>query len=334
MLLMFRGFRAAWKRFWPPRSGPITLVFAVFRPYTLPPIMLTLSLLPWRYARAFRAFGLVMAALTLRRRVRQPQSTIPSNQWHFSVMSWNILFDNPRVDEMFRFLATAPAEIVALQELTADHVRLIMDNPALARCYPHQILWTCGYGAGMGLLSQYPIVDQGKIDKPPTLWARLNFQDGRELVLISAHPTFFPPRQEKEAPHPAPSLFRRITHLLDRRFLRYSTLHRDDGIMRVRHLVDQFLRLGTPILVVGDFNVTEREQAYRELTARLVDVHRVAGIGNGHTWRPEWLARRPLTILRIDYMLSGPGLRPLRMVVDRIPRGSDHSLIRGEFDFE
>jgi vancomycin resistance protein VanJ len=334
MLLMLRRCRAAWKRFWPPRSGPITLLFAVFRPYILPPVILLLSLARWRYARAFRALLLGMVMLTLQRRIRRRQATIPSGPPRFSVMSWNILFENPCMDEMLRFLATAPAEIVALQELTADHVQQITNNFALARCYPHQILWTCGYGAGMGLLSQYPIVDQGKIDKPPTLWARINLQAGREIVLVSAHPTFFPPRQEREVSQPAPSLFRRITHLLDRRFLRYSTLHRDDGIMRVRHLVDQFLRLDTPILVVGDFNVTEREQAYRELSAGLVDVHRIAGTGNGHTWRPEWLARWPLTILRIDYMFSSRGLRPFRMAVDRTPRGSDHSLIRGEFDFE
>ena len=296
--------------------------------------MLMLSLLPWRYARTFRALVLVMAALTLRRRMGQGAESTSPRQQCFRVMSWNILFENPHVDEMLRFLATSPPEIVALQELTADHVQQITNDPSLARCYPHQILWTCGYGAGMGLLSQYPIVEQGRLHKPPTLWARINLRDGRELVLISAHPTFFPPHQEKEAPQPVPSLFRRITHLLDRRFLRYSTLHRDDGIMRVRHLVDQFLPLDTPILVVGDFNVTEREQAYRELTAGLVDVHRVAGIGNGHTWRPEWLARWRLTILRIDYMFSSPGLRPLRMVVDRTPRGSDHSLIRAVFDVE
>src|SRR5687768_13261479 len=142
MLLMLRRCRAAWKRSWPPRSGPITLLFAVFRPYILPPIILCLFLVRWRYTRDLRVLLLAMMALTPRRRIRHQPHTTPSDQQRFSVMSWNILFENPHVDEMLHFLARAPAEIVALQELTAAHVQQITDDPALARCYPHRILWT------------------------------------------------------------------------------------------------------------------------------------------------------------------------------------------------
>ncbi len=247
-------------------------------------------------------------------------------------MSWNILFENSQFDALLQFLATAPAEIVALQELTAEHVARIQHDTVLGCRYPHQILWTSGYGAGMGLLSRYPVVTQGALDKPPTLWARLDLGDDDELLIVSAHPTFFPPRTAKEPPLPPRSLFHRITHLLDRRFLRYSTVHRDDGIARVRCLVNELRAHDIPLVVVGDFNVTEREQAYREIAADLTDVHSAAGTGSGLTWRPEWLAHLPLALLRIDHMFSSSHLKPLCMRVDTTPRGSDHSPIRAEFE--
>jgi vancomycin resistance protein VanJ len=194
-------------------------------------------------------------------------------------------------------------------------------------------LWTHGYGAGMALLSQFPIIEHGKLTTPPTLWARLCMGEGRQLMVVSAHPTFFPPRPEGDVPKPPRTLRQKLRHVFDPRFLRYRTAHRDDGIRQVRVLVDQLLAEDAPLLLVGDFNVTEREQAYHELAVGLNDVHRAVGTGSGHTWRPEWLARWPLALLRIDYMWCNSALKPLRMSVDRTPRGSDHSLIHGVFAF-
>ena len=333
MLHLCLRYARAWSRGSFPRSGPLTLLFAVFRPYTLSPLVVLLALVPWRFQRVVRALLLIVAVVAIGRRVlRLPVAT--NGGVRFTVMSWNILFENPRFDALLVFLATAPAPVIAIQELTAAHIQQIQDDAVLARLYPHQILWASGFGAGMGLFSQYPIVEQGKLDKPPTLWARLQIDAAHQAVVVSAHPTFFPPRTSIEPPKSPPSFLRRVTHLLDRRFLRYNTEHRDDGIQRVRALVDELLQAQTPVVVVGDFNVTEREPAYHDLAAGLTDVHRTVGIGMGHTWRPEWLARSPLAILRIDHMFSGPGIRPLSMRVDRTPRGSDHSPVIAAFEFD
>lgn len=329
---LVRLWRSIPHRLEPPRHGPLALT-VVFAPYLFPLLAFLLALPRWRYAALLRPLLLVAAIASIARSVARPtrRHAAPGAP-SFSVMSWNILFSNPRVDAMLRFLATAPAEIIALQELRADHVERIAADPALRRHYPHQILWPYGYGAGMGLLSRYPIVEQGRLDLPPTLWTRLDLGDGRRLLLVSAHPTFFPPRMEEEEPDEGSSPMKLVRRVVDPRFFWYDPAYRDDGIARVRALAEPLLRQGEALLIVGDFNVTEREPAYREF-AGLLDVHRDAGSGTGRTWRPEWLAGLPLPILRLDYMWSSPNIRPLRMRVDHTLRGSDHCPILGLFEW-
>jgi len=130
------------------------------------------------------------------------------------------------------------------------------------------------------------------------------------------------------------SLLARARGIVDPRFLRFDPSHRDEGIAQVRALVESMLRQGDPLILVGDFNVTEREPAYVELTAGLRDAFMVAGSGNGNTWRPEWLTGLPLPLLRIDYMLCSPQVRPLCLRVDRALRGSDHCPVHGIFELD
>ena len=90
---------------------------------------------------------------------------------------------------------------------------------------------------------------------------------------------------------------------------------------------------GENVLVLGDFNLTEREQAYGELARGLQDAQRVAGSGWGATWAPQQAGGSDRPLLRIDYQLAGPGLRPVVFGVDCAPRGSDHCLLRGKYIF-
>jgi exonuclease III len=44
------------------------------------------------------------------------------------------------------------------------------------------------------------------------------------------------------------------------------------------------------------------------------------------------MANLPFGLLRIDYLLSTPDLRPLHASADCTPRGSDHCIVRAEFE--
>jgi endonuclease/exonuclease/phosphatase (EEP) superfamily protein YafD len=59
--------------------------------------------------------------------------------------------------------------------------------------------------------------------------------------------------------------------------------------------------LAGPVVLVGDFNASDRAPSMRSLVSEtcLVDAHRVAGSGLGHTWGPGGR----LYVLRIDHAL-------------------------------
>lgn len=50
-------------------------------------------------------------------------------------------------------------------------------------------------------------------------------------------------------------------------------------------------------MLLGDFNVTDREIGYAELSDGLTDSYRAAGSGWGHTWRPPSMAGLPFGLL-------------------------------------
>jgi endonuclease/exonuclease/phosphatase family metal-dependent hydrolase len=173
----------------------------------------------------------------------------------------------------------------------------------------------------MVLLSRYPILEQGVLDQPADLWprpdvmwARLALEGGATLRVVTAHPR--PARWGRE-----PCLSR----------VCYDPSRRDAQLASIRAFVAPALARGERLLLLGDFNVTDREPAYRDLAAGLQDAYMAVGSGAANTWGPGNLMSHGLALLRIDYFFTSPALRPLRLAVDCTPRGSDHCLLLGTF---
>ena len=114
----------------------------------------------------------------------------------------------------------------------------------------------------------------------------------------------------------------------------YDTSERDALFPRIRDLIDPALEQGAHVLLLGDFNVTEREPGYRDLDRGLRDAQQATGAGPGLTWGPPLPLPRIIPLLRIDYLLSSPTVTPLRTTVDCTQRGSDHSVLHGRFAIE
>ncbi len=85
----------------------------------------------------------------------------------------------------------------------------------------------------------------------------------------------------------------------------------------------------TPLVLIGDFNVTDREPGYADLTGDLVDAHAAVGLGTGSTWRPATIDFLPFGVLRIDYVFTGNGARPLTIAVDCPANAGDHCIVSG-----
>lgn len=161
----------------------------------------------------------------------------------------------------------------------------------------------------MALLSRYPISDQEALADPPAIRALLDVE-GERIAVVAAHPL--------------PARIATVTPL--RLPIDFDASQRDDSIAAVRAFLDG----ASPAdhrLLLGDFNVTDREPAYRDLSMGLVDAHAEVGQGTGSSWRPARLKHLALGIVRIDFVFSSPGLRPTSISTDCTPRGSDHCLI-------
>jgi endonuclease/exonuclease/phosphatase family metal-dependent hydrolase len=98
--------------------------------------------------------------------------------------------------------------------------------------------------------------------------------------------------------------------------------------------IQPLVESGAPFVLAGDFNVTEREPAYGDLSAGLTDTFKAVGAGFGTTWRPPFVMSQPFGLLRIDYLFAGPGVTPLSVATDCAPRNSDHCVVIGEFAVE
>ena len=113
----------------------------------------------------------------------------------------------------------------------------------------------------------------------------------------------------------------------------YSPGWRDKQIEAMRDdFISPMLDSGDAMIVAGDFNITEREPAYADLSRGLTDSWKAVGLGFGTTWRPELMMGQELGLLRIDYLFASPTVRPLTMSVDCAPRGSDHCVVMGRFE--
>lgn len=232
---------------------------------------------------------------------------------HIGVTSWNLETGEADPVAVVQQLRAAPTGVVSIQELApldADPVRA--DTVIRAR-FPYQLLYPRDGSLGMGLLSSYPIIESGRItDDPPVIWALLDLGEGRTLHVVAAHP--LPVDWHTLGTSPIP--------------VDYDATPRDAQILTLRRTVDLLLAGGQPLILAGDFNVTDREPAYGDLAGGLLDAHLEVGLGPGSTWRPDEIKWLPLGVLRIDMAFGGNGVRPVSMTVDCTPRGSDHCLIR------
>jgi vancomycin resistance protein VanJ len=302
-----------------PRRTGLFALSEVFAPYLFLPL---LALVPFVFMRRARMLRIALMVCALVFLVRFPPNIVASapvstpGAIHLSVMSWNVLTGG-RYEQVMSVLRQKPASIIGIVE--ADWNRLSTD-PEIAQLYPYR--WGVQAGdmvSGQALLTAYPILEQGVFDTPADLWdmprviwARLDVGLGRNVVVVVAHP---PPG-----------------HTCNRRTFPtrcFDTAKRDQRLARIHEYVEPFLEQGDNLIMLGDFNVTEREPAYSDLSAGLVDTHRAVGTGTGTTWRPKSLMSHPFALLRIDYIFTSPNLTPLSASADCTPRGSDHCIVQG-----
>ena len=299
----------------PQRDGPLALA-QVFAPWLFLPL---LALLPHAVLLRDRALITALSGALLAFTVQVGPTFVPAGRSTsepgsvpVGVGFWNVLGTN------------APAQVVAtVRDLDADVVGLVEVTPALAAALAGDPGVRSRFrtvlpepAAGRALLSRHPVlasgIRTGAAARPGSavLWARLDLGAGRTLSVLVAHPL--------------PARSRPVLGLP----LRYSAAPRDAEIAFTRGLADERVRAGERVLLVGDFNVTDREPGGAELAAGLHDAHAEVGWGPGASWAPPALRRHGIALVRIDRVLGGPGVVPTAVRTDCAWRGSDHCLLQ------
>ena len=298
----------------PQRDG-LAAISQVFAPHLHLPLLVIVPV-----ALAARARGPVLAAVLLAAAVAllrfgPGMVSLPTpptaDETTIPVLAWNLAAGEASPDVLVERLLGSDAELVALPELQPAHVAEIERSPELSARFAHRLLRAHETVLGMGLLSAHPLAERSSATDPPHMLADVELPGGQTLVALAAHPL--------------PARFSLVGGLLP---IAYRAAERDRALAELRALVEPDLAAGRPVLLLGDFNVTDREPAYAALTAGLADAHRQAGFGPGSTWRPPQLDGMPLGILRIDYVFTAGPLRATSSSVDCLPDAGDHCIVR------
>jgi endonuclease/exonuclease/phosphatase family metal-dependent hydrolase len=302
----------------PLTFGPLAFVGVVEEQAFLFAILLLAPLALLARARSL-AFGLVAAAVVGGLLFGSEWISLPgagAGRADLTVMTWNLEYQIRTPEETVAQLQGVDADLVAIEEMEPDVAQAIQADPALTTRYPYRLMAPRRGAWGTGLLSRYPLSDT-RASYPPACLEMLVATPRGPLRVIVGHPN-----------HAALSTMSPLRVLVG-----YDSTNRDAEIASIREKIDASLAAGERLLVVGDFNTTPTEPAFRVLTKDLRDTHVEVGEGPGWTWRLGSLTFLPVGFLRIDLQLSAGAIRPTSTWMDCSLPG-DHCRLFGTYEID
>ena len=241
-----------------------------------------------------------------------PRLMVRSTGPNITVMSYNVLWSNTQADRVAAAIEEHAPDIVGLQELLPSMGAALEER--LAERFPYRKLEN-----SYGVLSRFPILEYEfyQLGDGTGSWVQQMVLeiDGHRVNLLHAHPRSPP----LEGFHPfglplgIPTGF-----------------HNQGRDADIRGLLRRVERLEDPLVVIGDFNMTDQQIMYAPLTSRLKDAHRESGWGMGFTF-----SRFPsigIPMWRIDYVFFSPDLVALSTTTGDYG-GSDHRPVIAELSF-
>jgi vancomycin resistance protein VanJ len=216
----------------------------------------------------------------------------------FRVLSFNVFPENQKTDTALEWLLGQDADLLLLQEIPTA-------LPALEAAYPYYDYDSTGQG--FALFSRYPIELSSEFDLSGESQQRfiLNL-DGQSIAVYNLH--LLMPLNEREG---------------DFLLFRYDESRRNQ---QINELLSALEAETIPVIVAGDFNMSEWSPIYSRLSAHLQDAYRLSSWGLGATWPggaseelPDFLPR----LARLDYLWYSQGLEAVSAYVGS-QLGSDH----------
>jgi endonuclease/exonuclease/phosphatase (EEP) superfamily protein YafD len=212
----------------------------------------------------------------------------PGSKRFLRVVTFNIRFDNERIDGVDKFLNDTDADVVVLQEVTKDHLDPL--HRELDARYPYSV-----GEFSLVIFSKYPIKSDGRVDRPGypewirllARWVELDVNGTRvEVVGVHFARPFYPVLQEHD----------------------------------VAALTQFVLTRKLPLIVAGDFNMTP-------WTAQLKRFTYVSGLGRFNTfhftWPMRWRRYQIMPVVAIDNVFASRDFAKIDILAGA-RLGSDH----------
>jgi len=231
----------------------------------------------------------------------------------FTVMSYNLWGGNDQYDSIVGAINEMAPDVVGLQEINDRIANEIQRD--LADRYPYRVI-----DGDQAVFSRFPIVDRALLligdERAPIPVQHIVLDvDGRRIGIVNAHPH-------------SPALM--ASRFLGLRLGYPSGLANHFRDLEVREMMRAVEKIEGPLIVLGDFNLTDMQAVYGEMTQMLLDAHREAGYGLGFTRTPV-RGIGPAT-WRIDFVFYTPELTALSTRTGDFA-GSDHRPVVAELAF-
>lgn len=233
------------------------------------------------------------------------------------ILSYNVLATNRTPEGSIEIIKSANADIVTLQEVSPNFAILLQTELD----YPYTAIHAGGERPTMGqaVLSRYPILEDEYwiYDWLPIPLGHQRVAldvDGVEVVIYNVHPA-----------HPG----------MTNSFFNATYRRRE-----IESLLERIAQETAPLIMIGDFNLTDLTEDYGRIRAHLIDSWYEVGQGMGMTFPdfqsaalqdsarifpdsfPNHLAT-PL-FLRLDYAFHSEAFTATRMYIWDKAGGSDH----------
>lgn len=241
-----------------------------------------------------------------------PQAT--ADQPPLTVMTFNIWGASRSRETAQVIVDQGLPDLVAIQELRPKMAEVLLEE--LADAYPYHQFNTRWASNGVGLLSRYPLTV-----KPAEDFVYLN----REFQIIEVQVgersvTLFNLHAQSTDIFSLNSQFIPVADWVDFTYQTRSTY--------LSLFMKAVQKQQGPVIVMGDFNLTDQSDAYQHLTAELNDAHRQAGWGFGHTFPASSKRYRNITLppkqVRIDMIFYSDHFVALESRVGTTYGESDH----------
>lgn len=222
-----------------------------------------------------------------------------------TLLTFNLHNGNDSGEQVVETIRQAQPDLVALQELTPQITSFLTD------LYPYQSFTPRNDFTGQGILSRYPII-AAETWKTESIQGRYQLDiNGSIITLFNVH-TAYP----------------------------YVTRLRFNGAKRSQDVSDILNRAADehgPMLIVGDFNMTDMSFDYGRITALYADAYRHAGRGMGFTF-PAYTnifgLRNVPPLARIDFVFHSSHFQAIQASVGADAVGSDHLPLLATLIFE